>query len=86
MSSVYLPESLKKRLISAARRRGFTVERGPSSQLKDYIAYLIELDEATPVAEHEVSTLDRARGLLNVSDPPDDQAIQQLLEQRHLAP
>lgn len=48
MSSIYLSKELKTRLIAGARRRGFKVERGPASELKDYVAYLLSLDEERP--------------------------------------
>jgi len=37
MSSIYLPANLKARLIRAARRHGFVVERGRQSQLTEFI-------------------------------------------------
>lgn len=84
MSSVYLPEELKSRLIAGARRRGFKVERGPSSELKDYVAYLLELDEERPPQSRASSTLSEARGLLSVSEPPDDEQVRSLIEERYL--
>jgi len=40
--SIYLPATLKARLIRAARRHGFVVERGRQSQLTEFIAYLVQ--------------------------------------------
>ncbi|MCC6189070.1 MAG: hypothetical protein IT318_08540 [Anaerolineales bacterium] len=64
MSSIYLPEELKARLIRAARRRGFQVERGRQSQLAEYIAYLVESDERAGRARGKRNTLALASGLL----------------------
>ncbi|MFA5507590.1 MAG: hypothetical protein WC314_17730 [Vulcanimicrobiota bacterium] len=83
MSSIYLSKDLKARFLSAARRRGFKVGRGPTSELNEYIAYLLDLDEAQQVSGTS-STLDRARGLLSKQDPPDDEAVRNLLDERFL--
>ncbi|MGE0494293.1 MAG: hypothetical protein AB7S38_34090 [Vulcanimicrobiota bacterium] len=79
MSSIYLPAELKRRLVEAARKRGYVVERGRQSQLVDYIAYLVEQDE------QRSPTFERALGLLaGPQAPPDDEAIERLLAQRRL--
>jgi hypothetical protein len=64
LSSIYLPDELKTRLVRAARRRGFQVERGRQSQLADYIAYLVENDERAGQARGQRNTLALASGLL----------------------
>lgn len=84
MSSIYLSQELKTRLIAGARRRGFKVERGPASELKDYVAYLLALDEERP-STNVGSNLSRARGLLSVSNPPDDEEVARLLTERFLS-
>lgn len=82
MSSIYLPEALKKRLIQAAKRSGFTVGRGSQSKLPEYIAHLLELDEQTRPAP----TLHRAQTLLKGVDFSgfDDQHVDELLAQRRM--
>lgn len=84
MSSVYLSEQVKSRLISAARRRGFNIERGRQSELANYIAYLISLDENTPSAPGNKNTLGRALGLLaqESHEPPNDQQVADWLNER----
>jgi hypothetical protein len=82
MSSIYLPETLKKRLIQSARRSGFVVGRGSQSQLPEYIAHLLELDEQS----HRAPTLQRAKTLLkgfNLSKF-DDEHVEQLLDERRM--
>jgi hypothetical protein len=64
MSSIYLPDTLKTRLIRAARRHGFVVERGRQSQLTEFIAYLVQLDEQVSQAMPVRQTLPKALGLL----------------------
>lgn len=49
MSSIYLPEDLKQRLVQAARRRGYVVKQGPQSRLAEYLAFLVEQDERRPL-------------------------------------
>ena len=85
MSSVYLSAALKSRLIQAARRRGFAVERGRQSQLMEYIAYLVTLDEKAETT-HPRRTLSKALGLLACSgeEPPSDVQIEQILAERRL--
>lgn len=86
MSSIYLPDDLKSRLIRAARRRGFAVERGRQSQLTEYIGYLVRLDEQTGRASQPRRTLDQALGLLAVPGqrPPTDAQVEELLAERRL--
>ena len=64
MSSIYLSDQLKSQLVRAARRRGFAVERGRQSQLAEYIAYLVRLDEQAGQLPRPRRTLDQALGLL----------------------
>ena len=64
MSSIYLPDALKARLIHAARRHGFVVQRGRQSQLTEFIAYLLQLDERVSPAAPVRQTLAKALGLL----------------------
>jgi hypothetical protein len=64
MSSIYLSANLKARLIRAARRHGFVVERGRQSQLTEFIAYLVALDEQAGQAAPRRQTLNRALCLL----------------------
>lgn len=82
MSSIYLPDALKKRLIESARRRGFVVQRGSQSQLPEYIAHLLELDEMP----QRTPTLDRAKSLLEGVDMSrfDDQHVERLLDERRM--
>lgn len=82
MSSIYLSKELKTRLIAGARRHGFKVERGSASELKGYVAYLLSLDEERPPVG---SNLSGARGLLSVSNPPDDEKVARLLTERFLS-
>ena len=83
MSSIYLPAELKDKLIQGARGRGFRVERGPQSQLGDYIEYLVRLDEQKGTSLPR-QTLAQALGLLSVpgTEPVTDQQIDQLLSDR----
>ena len=85
MSSVYISSHLKSRLIQAARRRGFVVERGRQSKLAEYIAYLVALDEQTE-SNHPPQTLGRALGLLASEGlaPPTDEDVQLILNERRL--
>ena len=84
MSSVYLSSQLKERLVQAARRRGFVVERGPQSQLMEYIAYLVSLDEKS---SRPRQTASRALGLLQLDDraAPGDAEVDEALSERRLA-
>ena len=84
MSSIYLSDQLKAKLVRAARRRGYVVERGRQSQLAEYLAYLIRLDEQTGRSERPRRTLDQALGLLSVAGEPapSDEAIRDLLAER----
>ncbi len=86
MSSIYVPDDLKSRLIRAARRRGFAVERGRQSQLTEYIGYLIRLDEQTGRASQPRRTLDQALGLLALPNqrPPTDAQVEALLAERRM--
>ena len=85
MSSIYLPDELKDRLIQGARRRGFRVERGPHSQLSDYIEYLVLLDEQKGNSPRR-QTLSQALGLLSTpgTDAVTDQQVEQLRSERRL--
>jgi hypothetical protein len=86
MSSIYLPDELKSRLIRAARRRGFAIERGRQSQLTEYIAYLVRLDEQSTGPQQRRHTLQQALGLLARPGlrPPTDQEIEQMLDERRI--
>jgi hypothetical protein len=86
VSSIYLPDELKNKLIQGARRRGFRVERGPQSQLGDYIEYLVRLDEQKGNSLRR-QTLSQALGLLSAPDrdPVTDQQVDQLLSDRRLS-
>ncbi|MFA5505001.1 MAG: hypothetical protein WC314_11155 [Vulcanimicrobiota bacterium] len=82
MSSIYLPEALKERLVQAARRKGFVVRRGSQSQLSEYIAHLLDLDEQSP----RVPPLERVKTLLDGFDFSkfDDEHVQKLLHERRM--
>ena len=86
MSSIYLSDQLKEKLVRAARRRGYVVQRGPRSQLSEYLAYLIQLDEQTGRAERPRHTLDQALGLLEVPGraAPTDAVVKELLAERRM--
>jgi hypothetical protein len=86
MSSIYLSDQLKSKLVRAARRRGYIVERGRQSQLAEYLAYLIRLDERTGRAERPARTLDQALGLLAIpgKDAPSDEMVKDLLAERRM--
>ena len=86
MSSIYLPNDLKTRLIRAARHRGYAIERGRQSQLAEYIAYLVQLDEQSGSSRSKRQTLPQALGLLaRPSKPaPTDAEIEQLLDERRM--
>jgi hypothetical protein len=86
MSSIYLSDQLKSKLVRAARRRGYVVERGRQSQLAEYLAYLIRLDEQTGRAERPARTLDQALGLLAVPgrNAPSDEMVKDLLAERRM--
>ncbi|HRE29825.1 MAG TPA: hypothetical protein PK954_24495 [Anaerolineales bacterium] len=86
MSSIYLSDQLKAKLVRAARRRGYLVERGRQSQLAEYLAYLIHLDEQTGRSERPRRTLDQALGLLSVAggSAPSDEAIRDILAERRM--
>ncbi|MBX3170265.1 MAG: hypothetical protein KF760_22860 [Candidatus Eremiobacteraeota bacterium] len=83
MSSIYLSDEVKKRLIHSARKRGFRVERGPQSQLGEYIEYLIHLDEQKDTS-FSGQTLEQALGLLAVpgQEPVTDEQIERILGDR----
>ncbi len=87
MSSVYLPATLKARLIRAARRHGFVVERGRQSQLTEFIAYLVKLDEQVGPARLQRHTFAQALGLLERPGqaPPTDADMVALLDARRMA-
>lgn len=86
MSSIYLSDQLKTKLIRAARKRGFAVERGRQSQLAEYIAYLVRLDEQTGPPRKTRRTLEQALGLLERpgQSAPSDADIDALLAERRL--
>ena len=86
MSSIYLSDQLKARLVRAAWRRGYIVERGRQSRLAEYLAYLIRLDEQTGRAERPRRTLDQTLELLSVAGQPapSDQAIRDILSERRM--
>jgi hypothetical protein len=83
MSSLYISEELKKRLLRAARRRGYRVERGPNSELQEYLNYLVTLDEKSPTTQPS-STWREATGLLLVDQELTDGEVDELLERRRL--
>ena len=87
MSSIYLPANLKARLIRAARRHGFAVERGRQSQLTEFIAYLVALDEQAGQAVPQRQTLNRALGLLAQPGqrPPTDAEVDEILVLRRMS-
>ena len=87
MSSIYLPAGLKARLILAARRHGFVVERGRQSQLTVFIAYLVRLDEQVGHMPQRRQTLNQALGLLaRPGQPPlTDAEVDELLDARRMA-
>ena len=82
MSSIYLSEEMKRRLVEAARLRGFRVQRGSHSQLSEYIDYLLKLDGNS--ASSPTPTLQRALGLLRPPgrEPLSDEEVERLLEER----
>ena len=85
MSSIYLPEKLKAKLLKAARRRGFKIGRGRQSQITEYLAYLIDLDEQLEDFDQPRRTMEKARGLLVIpgrSAPTDDEIDEMLAERR----
>ena len=86
MSSIYLSDQLKSRLIRAARRRGFAVERGRQSRLAEYNAYLVRLDEQAGRPARPRRTLEQALGLLALPGqrPPTEAQIQDLLAERRM--
>ena len=86
MSSIYLSDQLKSKLVRAARRRGYVVQRGRQSQLAEYLAYLIRLDEQTGRAERPRRTLDQALGLLETPGKatPNDAMVSDLLAARRM--
>ena len=87
MSSIYLPANLKVRLIRAARRHGFVVERGRQSHLTEFIAYLVALDEQAGQAAPRRQTLNRALGLLAqpAQRPPTDAEVDEILVLRRMS-
>jgi len=86
MSSIYLPDDVKAKLIRAARRRGFRVKQGSKSQLAEYIAYLVENDEQAATPQRKRDTLTEAIGLLAQSDrpAPTDEEIDQMLDEHRM--
>jgi len=86
MSSIYLPDEVKARLIRAARRRGFRVKQGANSQLAEYIAYLVENDERAVEPRPRRNTLDQALKLLDRPgyEPPTDEEVDQILHERRM--
>jgi len=85
MSSLYISSEMKSRLIAAARRRGYRVERGPGSELQQFIAYLLELEEdVTRNQQPTPPTYTQALGLLadGISTPTDDEIREILAERR----
>jgi hypothetical protein len=88
MSSIYLPASLKTRLICAARRHGFVVERGRQSQLTEFIVYLLALDERVgQAARQRRHTLNTALGLLAQPGQrtPSDAEVDEILDLRRMS-
>ena len=88
MSSIYLPDDLKIRLLRSARRRGLAIERGRRGQLAEYIAYLIQLDEMKTSSRPKRSTLPQALGLLSrpPQPAPTDVEIERILTERRAGP
>lgn len=85
MSSIYLPAELKVRLIDAARRRGFVVERGRQSQLAEYLEYLVGLDERTGPYAKQPGFFEQARGLLATPGVTvSDEQVEELLAERRI--
>jgi hypothetical protein len=86
MSSIYVPDELKARLIRAARRRGFSIERGRQSQLTEYIAYLVDLDETAGQPAKKRPTFAQASGLLARlgEPPPSDEEVADILDERRM--
>ena len=72
--------------IRAARQRGYAIARGRRSQLVEYIAYLVALDEQTGPPRTKRPTLPQALGLLaRPSQPaPTDAEIEQMLDERRM--
>jgi hypothetical protein len=87
MSSIYLPNELKARLIRAARHRGYAIERGRQSQLAEYIAYLVQLDERSGPSHSKRQTLPQALGLLArpPQPAPTDAEIERLMDERRMS-
>lgn len=86
MSSIYLSDQLKVKLVRAARRRGYTVTRGRQSQLAEYLAYLIQLDEQSVQTKKPRRTLEQAHGLLATPGKraPSDKEVDDLLAERRM--
>jgi hypothetical protein len=86
VSSIYIPEELKARLVRGARRRGFQVERGRQSQLAEYIAFLVENDERAGRTGPKRDTLSLASGLLLKpgQTPPSDAEVEQWLHEKRM--
>ena len=84
MSSIYLSEQMKKRLVEAARARGYRVQRGSHSQLSEYIDYLLKLDGS--FSSSPTPTLNRAKGLLKEPgrESPNDEEVKRILEESAL--
>lgn len=86
MSSIYVPDSLKEKLIQAALRRGYAVRRGQNSQLADFLAYLLSLDASIGESSKRRSTLADALGILAVegAETPSDEVIERILDERRM--
>lgn len=86
MSSIYLSDQLKVKLVRAAQRRGYTVTRGRQSQLAEYLAYLIQLDEQSVQTKKPRRTLEQAHGLLTTlgKRAPSDKEVDDLLAERRM--
>jgi hypothetical protein len=86
MGSIYLPDDLKSSLVRAARLRGFTIGRGRQSQLAEYIAYLVRLDERAGKRSQQRHNLKQALGLLAQpgEQSPTDAEIEELLGARRM--
>ncbi len=86
MSSIFVPDSLKGKLIQAALRWGYVVRRGQHSQLADFLAYLLSLDASVGETSKRRSTLPDALGMLEVegAETPSDEAIDRILDERRM--
>jgi hypothetical protein len=86
MSSIYVSDALKAKLIGAARKRGYIVTRGRQSQLAEFLDYLIQVDSREDVVAPPRRTLEQAMGLASVAGKatPTDAEVESMLEQRRL--